>query len=440
MKEHLHIYDLIGIGIGPSGLGLAALCEASAEIDSIFFDEAESFSWHPGMLIDGSDLQSPFLADLVTFADPTNPFSFLNYLHHHRRLYTYYIFQKFAIPRKEYNHYAQWVAKQLENCHFGWEAVDVQEYSLGEGEACYQVCLRKADHSEEKKLLAKHVVLATGSVPMLPKSLEDAPGEHAYHSSDYLYRKEKTLQAKRIAVIGSGQSAAEIFLDLLENQLQHDYELYWLTQANGFYQQHAAKMDREVFSPNYVEYFHSLPLDLRKRALDNLATVRNGIDPQTLISIYDLLYHRSIGAENLDVVIRPFTAVQKGKEINGQYQISCKHLQADQVYDINADQVVFATGFQPRIPDWISRYEQEVEKDADGKMAVSADYSLVFKQKREHRIFKLTDVERSHGTGSTNLALSVQRNQKIINAATGKELYPVHNNQIFQQFSPPQDE
>jgi lysine N6-hydroxylase len=126
--ENKKIYDLIGVGIGPFNLGMAALLDNKEEIEGIFFEESSSFNWHPGMLIEGADLQVPFLADLVTFADPTSKYSFINYLHKHNRLYTFYFFNRFDIPRREYNDYAQWVAGQLDNCRFNKRVVDVTDH------------------------------------------------------------------------------------------------------------------------------------------------------------------------------------------------------------------------------------------------------------------------------------------------------------------------
>ena len=73
-------YDLIGIGVGPFGLGLAALAEPLDDVDAVFLDQRDGFSWHAGMLIEGTTLQVPFLADLVTMADPTASYSFLAWL------------------------------------------------------------------------------------------------------------------------------------------------------------------------------------------------------------------------------------------------------------------------------------------------------------------------------------------------------------------------
>ena len=55
----------------------------------------------------------PFLADLVTLADPTSPYSFLNYLHEQGRLYRFYFHERFHVLRREFEAYCQWVAAQL---------------------------------------------------------------------------------------------------------------------------------------------------------------------------------------------------------------------------------------------------------------------------------------------------------------------------------------
>ncbi|MGL5071521.1 MAG: SidA/IucD/PvdA family monooxygenase, partial [Aeromonas salmonicida] len=79
--------DLTGIGIGPFNLGLAALLSRHSEVTGVFLERKPAFRWHEGLLLPGTTLQVPFLADLVTLADPTHPLSYLNYLHQQDRLY-----------------------------------------------------------------------------------------------------------------------------------------------------------------------------------------------------------------------------------------------------------------------------------------------------------------------------------------------------------------
>ena len=107
------IYDFIGIG--PFNLGLACLAEPIDGLDCLFLDRAEGFNWHPGMMLDSATLQTPFMADLVTLADPTSRFSFLNYAKQIGRLYAFYIKEDFFLMRREYNQYCQWVVEQLDS-------------------------------------------------------------------------------------------------------------------------------------------------------------------------------------------------------------------------------------------------------------------------------------------------------------------------------------
>ena len=74
------MHDVIGVGLGPFNLGLAALLDPT-DLDAVFFDDKPDFAWHPGLMLPDAEIQVPFLADLVTLADPTSPYSFLNYLH-----------------------------------------------------------------------------------------------------------------------------------------------------------------------------------------------------------------------------------------------------------------------------------------------------------------------------------------------------------------------
>lgn len=113
------IYDIAGIGIGPFNLGLAALASQLRNFKSIFFDKKNSFEWHGGMMIDGTTLQVPFYADLVTLADLCNPYSFICFLTSMGRLFRFAIRENNYASRKEYNQYCKWVAEQLHNLNFG---------------------------------------------------------------------------------------------------------------------------------------------------------------------------------------------------------------------------------------------------------------------------------------------------------------------------------
>ncbi|WP_110113552.1 SidA/IucD/PvdA family monooxygenase [Bacillus sp. CGMCC 1.16541] len=428
-------YDVIGIGIGPFNLGLAALLDPVDEIDALFFDKDPYFEWHPGMLIQGTDLQVPFIADLVTFADPTSPYTFLNYAHTHNRLYSFFFFNRFDIPRQEYNEYAKWVSKQLTSCQFGKRVVDVKDHQGDD--AYYEVSVMNVKTEEMATFYAKHLVLGTGSVPLVPEKLEEALNEDLLHTSSYLNRKEDVKRGNVITVVGSGQSAAEVFHDLLKEQDRCGYQLNWLTRSPHFQQLEESKIAQEVFSPDYVNYFHSLSFDERMNTLESLRPLRNGVEKATLQQIYDLLYHRSVTTTDLSVTIQASTEVKSVQSVkDGTYSVSCYQHQTDQTFEMETNKLILATGYKPYVPKWLDNMRDEIVWEDEKRFKVTRDYRIAFKKERNNHLFTLTNLEHSHGAGATNLGLSVQRNQHIINKITGKGVYPIPQNTTFQQFTP----
>ncbi len=202
--------DLLGVGIGPFNLSLAALADGAEDVRAVFLDGRPGFSWHPGLLMEDARLQVPFLADLVSLVDPTSPWSFLAYLRAHQRLYPFYFLERFHIPRREYDDYCRWVADSLPSCRFGrpvrsvdWEPeAGAFRVEHGEGDAA-------------ETTFARNVVMGVGTAPTVPEALRPALGERAFHAADYLTHRERLIDCRDVTVIGSGQSGAEVVLDLL---------------------------------------------------------------------------------------------------------------------------------------------------------------------------------------------------------------------------------
>ena len=70
-------YECIGIGCGPSNLSVASQLYGLSDTRNIFFEKKTEFSWHNGMMLPDASLQVSMFKDLVTLAEPTNPFSFV---------------------------------------------------------------------------------------------------------------------------------------------------------------------------------------------------------------------------------------------------------------------------------------------------------------------------------------------------------------------------
>ena len=71
-------------------------------------------------------------------------------------------------------------------------------------------------------------MLGIGTAPRVPAAVDQ--GEYV-HSADYLPNRDRLRALDSITVIGSGQSAAEIYLDLLNDIETYGYHLSWITRS-----------------------------------------------------------------------------------------------------------------------------------------------------------------------------------------------------------------
>lgn len=427
--EEEQLFDVIGVGIGPFNLGLAALLEKT-DCSSLFFDRKARFDWHSGMLLEGTTLQVPFMADSVTMVDPTSQFSFLNYLHLHKRLYRFYFLEKFLIPRTEYNHYCQWVASQLPQLQFGCEVVNIEQTKEG----YFQVTVDDQIEKEKKVYHSKHIVVGVGTRPYVPDKFQNVLGDQVFHSAQYLNKRDHILNANSITVIGSGQSAAEIFHDLLSKQPEHDYQLNWFTRSKGFYPMEYSKLGLEHFSPDYTRYFYQLPTEKKKEVLSKQALLYKGISFKTIADIYDLLYERTVGNQKLNVHLLALTELVSLEKLDDLYRLTLYQHEQKKNHQVHSDVVILATGYHPYIPNCLQGIEHIITWDEDGQFVIQENYKVRLKQEGQNHLFVQNGELHTHGVGAPDLGLGAFRNATIINQLVGKEIYQTYEKNVFQQF------
>jgi lysine N6-hydroxylase len=400
-------YDVIGVGLGPFNLGLAALLDTVEDVDALFFDDKDRFVWHPGLMLPDAEIQVPFLADLVTLADPTSRYSFLNYLHGQGRLYRFYFREHFHVLRREFEAYCRWVSEQLGSVRFGHRVDAIRPD--GDGWSVW---------SRGEEYRAKHVVVGVGCLPSLP-----AFAKGVTHSSKYLDVRERALAAGSVAVVGSGQSAAEIFADVLEYGRGR---VDWFTRSAGFLPMEYSKLGLEHFSPEYTAYFHALPEDKRDALRAGQDLLYKGMSAETSERIFDLLYTRSIDGE-------PDVRYSARCELRG---VDGRHLrfhQLDQGIDFTheADVTILATGYEPApipVPGHL------LARDAAGRPVVELDYRLRLADGSPSTLFVQNGELHTHGVGAPDLGLGAHRNAVIVNALAGREVYAVRERNVFQSF------
>lgn len=427
------VHDFVAVGLGPFNLGLACLTDPVDGLDGVFLEREQEFHWHPGMLIPGTTLQTPFLADLVTLADPTSPYSFLNYLKQTGRLYRFYIRESFFPLRREYVDYCRWVAAQLPTLRFGQTVTSV-EYDDAEG--VYLVHAHRTDDPRERTThRGRRLVLGTGTVPHVPPAcaaLDPPP----VHSAEYLRHKPQLQRCRRIAVVGSGQSAAEIFHDLLQGADDHGYALAWLTRSPRFFPLEYTKLTLEMTSPDYTDYFHGLPAATRDRLNRDHTHLYKGIDSSLIDAIYEALYQRDVAGAAPPRLL-PATSVARAHHDpdRGGYVLALHHDEQQTESTLTTDGLVLATGYRYQLPDFLAPVAHRIATDDAGRFAVRRNYSVDTADRGE--IFVQNAELHTHGFVAPDLGMGAYRNAYLIREMAGREYYPVETTIAFQDFGTP---
>ena len=417
----MRTHDFVAIGVGPFNLGLAALTADLPDVDGVFLEQSAAFDWHPGLMIEGVTIQVPFLADLVTMADPTSRFSFLNYLKQVGRLYPFYIRESFYPLRAEYNAYCKWVAGQLPSIHWNTRVETVTH----DGEA---YLVRAGDRTYRGRKL----VLGIGTAPRVPAVVDQGP---YVHSADYLQKKEHLQSLDSITVIGSGQSAAEIYLDLLAGIDTHGYHLSWITRSPRYFPMEYTKLTLEMTSPEYIRYHHGLPLETRDRLGREQRNLYKGISGDLVDTIYDALYTRSL-AGPVPTTLLTGTALEGviWDADERRWTLALHHAEQGRSFTASTQGLLLATGYAARVPSFLDPVRDRIRWDARGRFDVSVDYAVDL---AGTEVFVQNAAEHTHSVTDPDLGMGAYRNSVILKGITGREIYPIEESIAFQQFGAP---
>lgn len=427
--------DIAGVGIGPFNLGLAALLSKHPGVTGIFLDRKAEFRWHEGLLLPGTTLQVPFLADLVTMADPTHQLSYLNYLHQHDRLYQFYYYENFQVPRREYDHYCRWASQQLPACHFGEDICDVTY----DASADRFLIESQSVSGFKRHYYSRDLAIGVGTVPLLPQWAQVKSTAPVMHSAEFGKRQEQLSICQRVTVIGSGQSAAEcvlaLFNELTPERIAAGASIRWITRSPGFHPMEYSKLGQECFTPSYMEYFHSIPRERRRDIVAGQGLLYKGISFSTIADIYDLIYERSIGGADPGLTLLSNCEVETVEDINGTLRIAYRHRELDQTSTLEADAIVAATGYGHAWPQWFERFKGVVlETDEYGDSIVQEDFTARRCDAGTGRIFVQNAEIFQHGVGSPDLGIAAIRNATIANQLLGRPHYRLPKRSSFQRY------
>lgn len=415
------VHDLIGIGFGPSNVAMAiAISEHNARVGSQeavsahFFEQQPQFGWHRGMLIDDATMQVSFLKDLVTLRNPTSEFSFLCYLKSKGRLVDFINHKNLFPLRVEFHDYFEWAAAQVDDMvSYGNEVVGVTPV-VRDGTVEYvDVTVRSGEGLEVHR--ARNLVIGTGLRPLMPEGVER--GDRVWHNSDLLAKVAglEGTSPSRFVVVGAGQSAAENVAYL--HRVFPEAEICAVFSRYGYSPADDSSFANRIFDPEAVDQYFTAPDETKRKLMDYHGNTNYAVvDIDLIDDLYRQAYQEKVlGTERLRFVnVSRLTGVEEAPE---KVRSTVKSLVTGEESELDADIVVFATGYSPVDPlGLLGDVADRCLRDDEGRVRVERDYRIATDSDLRCGIYLQGGTEHTHGITSSLLSNTAIRVGEILDS------------------------
>lgn len=409
------IYDIIGVGFGPSNLALAVAIKEEKELNnsnvrSLFLEKKAGFSWHEDMQFDDVTIQTSFLKDLVTLNNPQSYYSFLNYLKTQDRLYDFLNLKTFFPSRYEFAQYFKWVASYLEDMvEYGSE---VQMIELIETEKLYKITI--SNNQETMIYYAKNIVIAAGLEKNLTE-FSNLDNKRVIHSNKFK-KGIKELGIKKndhntFFVVGAGQSSGEITKYLLNN-----YECKVTVASRGYV--YKAIDDNpfvnKLYSIKGAEWNYLQTKEGKEKILEDLAlTNYSVIDNNLAQELHHIMYQDKVhGRKRL--ILKSFCELTDLQESQEEVKLVMKSKLNGEFCEYKADFVILATGFSQRnLFELLNDIQSYIVK-SENQLIINKDYSLTLINDDLPKIYVQGYGDYTHGVSEGTLTVLSERSNIIL--------------------------
>ncbi|WP_250507756.1 lysine N(6)-hydroxylase/L-ornithine N(5)-oxygenase family protein [Caballeronia sp. GAFFF3] len=415
------VFDLIGVGFGPSNLSLAVrLAEerGASNMTHCYIERQAEFGWHRDMLLDDCRMQISFLKDLVTQRDPTSRFTFINYLFERGRLNEFVNLKNFYPTRVEFHDYLSWVAQAFDDrVHYGQSVTAIEPVLEANGDvSALRVVSQEADGREWRRV-TKALSVGVGGAARVPEPFASLGPHNVIHSSAYLSSIERVAGdgrngKKRIAIIGAGQSAAEVFADLTRRFPHVDATL--VIRASALKPADDTPFVNEIFSPEFTDIVFAQSEDGRRSLIERFRDTNYAVVDRPLIEqIYEMLYLQKVSDEARHRLLANTLIENAARRANGEIKLTMRDVLTGHARAERFDALVLATGYRRdthlALLDGLAPHLG----DALAQRNVGRDYRLVTPSNFRPRIYLQGCCEDSHGLSDTLLSVLAVRSDEI---------------------------
>nr|WP_062333053.1 SidA/IucD/PvdA family monooxygenase [Herbidospora sakaeratensis] len=411
------VYDVLGIGFGPSNLALAIAIEEhnaqaapSDRMAAAFLEKQPRFGWHRGMLIDDATMQVSFPKDLVTMRNPASEFSFLCYLRDKGRLVDF-LNQKTLFPlRAEFHDYFEWAAARMAHAVTYSAEVTAVKGVKEDGEIRYFDVFT----SDGRVRRARNISVAVGLEPHLPPGT--VLSDRVWHTSGLVPKvAEKVAGGDRISralVLGAGQSAAEA-VDYLHRTFT-DAEVCAVFAKYGYTPADDSPFANRIFDPDAVDVYFTAPAEVKQSLVDyHRSTNYSVVDMDLIQALYATMYREKVhGRQRLQML--NVSRIRDVEEGPGGLRVTVEYLPTGEHVTIEADVLVHATGYRPHdVAALLGEAGKLCLRDDEDALRVSRDHRVQFASAVTAGVYLQGGTEHSHGLTSTLLSTTAIRAGEI---------------------------
>ena len=416
-QRDIPVYDLVGVGFGPSNLALAIAVQEHNDdapanpVTAVFFERQASFGWHRGMLLEDATMQVSFLKDLVTLRNPASRYSFLCYLQDRGRLIDFINHKTFFPLRVEFHDYLEWAAAKVGDVvHYGSEVTEVVPVVRDGVIEAFDVLARTAD-GLVTSCRARNLVVATGLRPILPSGVQ--LGERVWHSRDLLTNVGRVEKADRFVVVGAGQSAAEITAYLHEKF--PTAEVCGVFSRYGYSPADDSSFANRIFDPAAVDDYFDAPAEVKTMLMNYHSNTNYSVVDNDLIEdLYRRVYRERVsGASRLRLL--NMSRLAGAHEEGDRVAVNVEMLTTGELTTLDADVLICATGYAPVDPfPLLGDVADRCARDEFGRPLVDRDYRIRTDGSMTAGVYLQGGTEHTHGITASLLSTSAVRSADIL--------------------------
>ncbi|QRN40665.1 MAG: SidA/IucD/PvdA family monooxygenase [Neisseriaceae bacterium] len=410
-------YDVVGVGFGPSNLALSIAIEEynsfnTNKIKSLFLESKPNFTWYPDMMLPDSSMQIAFPKDLVTFRNPRSEYTFFNYLFEKGRLADFVNLRSFYPFRVEFADYLKWASKKIRiPVKYSSKVTSIQQnHNL--------ISLSYINEAnEQKNIITENVVIGMGLSPKLPQSIRS--GIRVFHNYNILdsIKKVKDFKHNKVAILGAGQSAAEVI-----NYFYHEFpdmDIYAIFSRFGLTPSDSTPYNNQIFDSEVVNDWYETSQETRNLLFNYHKTTNYSVVDEDLINkIYELQYKDTLLNKNR-IYMKNASIIEDCEEKEDSVCLKIKDLFTQNIQELNVDILVCATGFEPTSIKNILAHPEDYSFNGESP-TVTRNYQLEKKNNEVSSIYLNGCTENSHGFSSTLLSVTAVRAGEILSSITLK--------------------